>query len=179
MGLLRLAVTAGAAAIAGAGLSACGEEQRERPVPALSSARVAMTADYPGYAPFALITYRDAKGRRCHGLGSVTPDGPRVMGALDDSLIDGLTARGKCLSATGQDVSLQVRPAGRGAPRIVGGIAREGVTRVVVAGQSVRPRRGGEFLVVQPTGTGALGDEIELEYHAGHHRRLPLRLVTS
>ena len=165
--------------MAAASLSACGSEEAPTTPPALSSARVAMTASYPGFAPFALITYRDADGRRCHGLGSVTPEGPRVMGALDVSLTDGLTARGKCLGANGRDVSLQVRRAGRGAPRIVGGIVREGVTRVVVAGPSVRPRRGGEFLVVQPADAGALGEKIELEYHAGHHRRLPLQLVAS
>lgn len=179
MRLLRSVGTTGAAALAAAALAACGEEQRDTTPPALSSARVAMTASYPGYAPFALITYRDADGHRCHGLGSVTPHGPRVMGALEDSLTAGLAARGRCLTAQGRDVSLQIREAGRGAPRIVGGIVREGVTRVVVAGQTVRPRRGGEFLVVQPAGTGSLGKEIELEYHAGHHRRLPLELVAS
>ena len=165
--------------MAAVALGACGGEERDQTAPALSSARVAMTANYPGYAPFALITYRDAEGRRCHGLGSVTPEGPRVMGALGDDLTEGLTNRGKCLSANGRDVSLQVRRAGAGAPRIVGGIVREGVTRIVIAGQAVRPRRGGEFLVVQPADAGALGDEIELEYTAGHHRRLPLEPVSS
>ena len=171
--------TAGAAALAVTALAACGEEKRADNAPALSSPRVAMTVSYPGFAPFALITYRDAEGRRCHGLGSVTPEGPRVMGALGDNLVEGLTNRGKCLTAKGGDVSLQIRRAGTGAPRIVGGIVREGVTRIVVAGQAVRPRRGGEFLVVQPADAGALGDEIELEYHAGHHRRVRLDLVSS
>lgn len=179
MGLLRVVGTAGAVAMAAAALSACGGEEREDTKPALSSPRVAMTADYPGYAPFALITYRDGAGRRCHGLASVTPEGPRVMGALDQSLTDGLAQRGRCLGADDRDVSLQVRKAGRGAPRIVGGIVRAGVTRVVVAGQKVRPRPGGEFLVVQPVDAGSLGEEIALEYHAGRHRRLPLRLVSS
>ena len=172
-------VTAGLAAFAATAAIGCGEEKRVVSGPAMSSPRVAMTVSYPGFAPFALITYRDTHGRRCHGLGSVTPEGPRVMGALGDSLTEGLTNRGKCLAADGGDVSLQVRRAGTGAPRIVGGIVRAGVTRIVVAGQSVRPRRGGEFLVVQPPGTGALGDEIELEYHAGHHRRLPLETASS
>ena len=178
MGLLRVVGTAGAVASAVA-LSACGEEQRQNTHPALISARVAVTASYPGYAPFALITYRDARGRRCHGLGSVTPDGPRVMGALDQSLTDGLASSGRCLGLAGRDVSLQVRRTGPGAPRVVGGLVRSGITRVLVAGQTVRPRRGGEFLVVQPAGSGPLGDEIELEYHAGHHRRLPLELDAS
>ncbi|HEV2813508.1 MAG TPA: hypothetical protein VGW10_09675 [Solirubrobacteraceae bacterium] len=178
MGLLRSAGTGCAVAMAAGALSACGEEQREDTTPALSSPRVAMTASYPGYAPFALITYRDGHGRVCHGLGSVTPDGPRVMGALDMSLGVGLAKHGTCLRREGRDVSVQIRRAGGGA-RIVGGIARAGVTRVLVAGQSVRTRRNGEFLVVQPSDAGPVGDEIELEYHAGHHRRLPLRLVTS
>jgi hypothetical protein len=160
-------------------LPACGGEEREDTPPALSSARVAMTVEYPGYQPFALITYRDPAGRRCHGLGSVTPQGPRVMGALDNSLTEGLTTRGTCLAVGGRDISVQVRKAGRGAPRIVGGIVREGVTRIVVAGQTIRPRRGGEFLFVQPPDAGALGDDIELEYTAGQHRRLPLDLVAS
>jgi hypothetical protein len=164
--------------MAAAAASGCGEEKRADTPPALSSAHVAMTASYPGYAPFALITYRDADGRRCHGLGSVTPHGPRVIGALDDNLTEGLTHLGTCLTATGRDVSLQVRRAGRGT-RIVGGIARAGVTRVIVGGQAVRPRRGGEFLVVQPADAGAVDEKIELEYHAGHHRRLPLELVAS
>ena len=177
--LLRVVGTTGAMAMALA-LPACGEEEREDTPPALSSARVALTAEYPGYQPFALITYRDPAGRRCHGLGSVTPDGPRVMGALGDSLTEGLTANGTCLTATGRDVSVQVRKAGgRGAPRIVGGIVRAGVTRVVVAGQAIRPRSGGEFLVVQPADSGVLGDDIELEYAAGTQKTVPLDLVSS
>ncbi len=178
MGLLRPLLTAGVAALAAAGLAACGEEQREDTSPRLSSQRVAMTASYPGYAPFALITYTDAAGRRCHSLGSVTADGPRVMGALDVPLAEGLAARGTCLRTGGRDVSMQVR-GGRGTPRVLGGIASSGVTRVMVAGRAVRPRKNGEFLVVHPADAGPIGDEVELEYHAGHHRRLPLRLVTS
>ena len=138
-----------------------------------------MTVSYPGYAPFALITYRDGEGRRCHGIGSVTAHGPRVMGSLGTTLADGLAKRGKCLRADDSDVSLQVRKAGAGAPRIVGGIVRDGVTKVVVAGQRVDPRPTGEFLVVQPAGAGTLGSAIELEYRAGHVRRLPLDRVSS
>lgn len=160
-------------------LSACGAEEKPDTPPALSSPRVAMTASYPGYAPFALITYRDGDGRRCHGIGSVTPNGPRVMGALGLSLAEGLTRRGKCMRADDNDVSLQVRHAGAGAPRIVGGIVRDGVTKVVVAGQRVDPRPTGEFLVVQPAGAGSLGSAVELEYRAGTVRRLPLDTVSS
>ena len=179
MSLLRAVAIAGVGALAAVALAACGEEQRVEIPPALSSPRVAITVSYPGYAPFALITYRDGNGRRCHGLGSLTTQGPRVMGSLDDTLAVGLRERGTCLGRDDGDVSLQVRKAGRGAPRIVGGIARAGVTRIVVGGQAVRPRSGGEFLVVQPADAGTLGDEIELEYQAGHHRRLALDAVSS
>ena len=176
--LLRVG-TIGAAAIAAAGLSACGAEEQTETPPALSSPRVAMTVNYPGYAPFALITYRDAEGRRCHGIGSVTADGPRVMGALGLDLTQGLAERGKCMRAEDNDVSLQIRKAGVGAPRIVGGIVRDGVTKVIVAGQRVDPRPSGEFLVVQPAGAGTLGSAVELEYRAGTVRRLPLDTVSS
>ena len=179
MGLLRRVGTVGTAAFAVAAMTGCGEEKRVETGPALSSPRVAMTVSYPGFAPFALITYRDASGRRCHGLGSLTEHGPRVMGALDKTLADGLSVRGTCLRPDDGDVSLQVRRAGRGAPRIVGGIARAGIARVVVGGQAVRPWAGGEFLVVQPADAGSLGSSVEVEYRAGHHRRLPLRLVSS
>lgn len=178
MGLLRSVATAGAATIAAASLAACGEEDRPEVRPAVSSARVAMTVSYPGLAPFALITYRDRAGRPCHGLGRLTAGGPRVIGAVGATLADGLARRGRCLRPDGDDVSLQVRSAGPGAPRLVGGIVRPGVTRVVVAGQAVRPRPGGEFLVAQPADAGSLGDEVELEYRAGGHRRLPLKRLS-
>jgi hypothetical protein len=176
---LRGAAATGAAAIATIALAACGEEQRAENPPAMSSPRVALTASIPGYAPFALITYRDEAGRRCHGVGSVTANGPRVMGALGKPLAEGLRTGGRCLRATDSDVSIQVRRVGRGTARVVGGIAREGVTRVVVGGQGVRPAPGGGFLVVQPAGSGGLGNEVELEYQAGHHRTLPLPLASS
>ncbi len=176
---IRSALSAGAVALVAAGLSACGETERVGTAPTMSSPRVAMTASYPGFAPFALVTYRDAGGLRCHGLASVTSQGPRVMGALDRSLVDGLATRGKCLRATDGDVSLQVRKAGAGSPRIVGGLVRAGVTRVVVGGQSVRPRANGEFLVVQPIDSRSTGDAVELEYRAGRHKRVSLRLLAS
>jgi hypothetical protein len=176
--LLRRIGTVGAVAMAAAALGACGEEERTGVAPALSSTRVAMTADFPGFAPFALITYRDAAGRRCHALGSVTPNGPRVIGALGSALADGLARRGTCLDARDRDVSFQVGGGGR-TPRLVGGIVRAGVTRVVVGGHKVRPRPGGEFLVVHPADAGALGDDIQLQYHAGGHRKVPLRFVAS
>ena len=178
VGLLRTVGTAGAALIAAAGLVACGGEKRDDRGPAANSPRVAMTVSYPGFAPFALITYRDRGNRQCHGLGSLTANGPRVMGALNASLTEGLVKDGKCLGAGDHDVSLQVRNAGTGAPRIVGGIVRPGVSRVIVAGQTVRPRPSGEFLVVQPADAGSLGEEIELEYRAGQHRRLALKLLS-
>lgn len=178
MRLLRRIGTVGAVAMAAAALGACGEEKRTGSGPALSSTRVAMTADFPGFAPFALITYRDADGRRCHALGSVTPNGPRVMGALGAALADGLKHRGTCLDDRDRDVSFQVGGGGR-SPQLVGGIVRAGVTRVVVGGQRVRPRPGGEFLVVHPADAGALGDDIELEYNAGGNRKVPLRVVAS
>ena len=179
VGLLRRVAPSCSALVAAASLSACGAEEQEVNPPVLSSPRVAMTASYPGYAPFALITYRDGEGRRCHGIGSVTANGPRVMGALSASLAEGLALRGKCMRADDSDVSLQVRKAGAGAPRIVGGIVRDGVTKVIVAGQRVDPRPSGEFLVVQPAGAGSLGSSVELEYRAGHVRRLPLDRVSS
>ncbi len=178
VGLLRSVGTAAAATIVAAGLVACGGENKADAGPALSSPRVAMTVSYPGFATFALITYKDRAGRSCHGLGSLTADGPRVMGALGAPLAAGLAKRGKCLRADDHDVSLQIGSAGRGAPRLVGGIVRRGVSRVVVAGQAVRPRPSGEFLVVQPADAGSLGEEIELEYRAGESRRLPLKLLS-
>ncbi len=77
------------------------------------------------------------------------------------------------------DVSLQVRQADPGSPRIVGGIVRAGVSRVVLGRQSVRPRANGEFLVVQPVGAISTGETIELEYRAGHHRKVPLEVLAS
>jgi hypothetical protein len=176
--LLRVA-SLGSAILAATALSACGSEEKVETPPAMSSPRVAMTVSYPGYAPFALITYRDGEGRRCHGIGSVTADGPRVMGALAKTLTDGLAKGGKCMRAEDNDVSLQVRKVGPGAPRVVGGIVRNGVTKVIVAGQRVDPRPSGEFLVVQPAGAGTLGSAVELEYRAGGIRRLPLDTVSS
>ncbi len=178
VGLLRTLGSTGAAIIAAAVLVACGDEEKAEKAPSLSNPRVAMTVSYPGFAPFALITYQDHAGRSCHGLGSLTADGPRVMGALGASLAEGLAAGGKCLRPDDHDVSLQIRSAGEGAPRLVGGIVRSGVSRVVVAGQAVRPRPSGEFLVVQPADAGSIGDEIELEYRAGRLRRLPLKLLS-
>ncbi|HEV2061937.1 MAG TPA: hypothetical protein VGR12_03715 [Solirubrobacteraceae bacterium] len=179
MGSLRRVGTTVSAALAAAAFAACGGAERETTPPAMSSPRVAMTVSYPGYAPFALITYRDGEGRRCHGIGSVTAHGPRVMGSLGATLADGLARSGKCLRADDSDVSLQVRNVGVGAPRVVGGIVRDGVAKVVVAGQRVDPRPTGEFLVVQPAGAGSLGSAVELEYRAGHVRRLPLDRVSS
>ena len=173
VGPVRRLASAGLAVFAVTAAIGCGEEEQVASGPAMSSPRVAMTVSYPGFAPFALITYRDGDGRRCHGLGSLTAYGPRVIGALEEPLSDGLATRGRCLDARDGDVSLQVRKAGRYAPRIVGGIARAGVTRVVVGGQAVRPRSGGEFLVVQPADAAALAS-VQLEYRAGHHKRLPV-----
>ena len=169
------AVAAAALAVTG-----CGEEQVRDAGPSTSTPEVAITASYPGYAPFALITYRDEDGRRCHGIGTLTASGPKVLGAnSDQTLIQGLQARGKCLRATDGDVSLQVRQGGAHTPRIVGGLAREGVLRVSVAGQRVRPQPNGAFLVIQPADTGPVGDKVGLEYRAGHTRRLPIRRVAS
>ncbi len=179
MGLLRRVGTVATAACVVAVTTGCGEEKRADTGPAMSSPRVAMTVSYPGFAPFALITYRDGEGRRCHGIGSVTSEGPRVMGALGMTLTEGLSKHGKCMRAEDKDVSLQIRKAGAGAPRIVGGIVRDGVTKVIVAGQRVDPRPSGEFLVVQPAGAGSLGSAVELEYRAGASRRLPLDTVSS
>lgn len=171
---------AGITAAAALAVAGCGKEQAPDAGPATSTPEVALTASYPGYAPFALITYRDKTGRRCHGIGTLTANGPRVLGARSDlSLADGLKSRGKCLRPTDGDVSLQVRQGAPGAPRIVGGLAREGVSRVIVAGQRVRPRRGGAFLVIQPADTGSLGDKVGLEYRAGHTRRISLRQLAS
>lgn len=171
----------GAAAVAAAAALAagCGEEERADAGPAMSSPRVAMTVTYPGYQPFALISYRDRRGRRCHGLGTLTRKGPRLLGALDASLADALSRGGACMGPDSGDVSVQVRQVGRGSVRLVGGVVREGVTRVVVAGQRIRPRAGGEFLVAQPAAAGSLGSEIQLEYRAGGHRRVPLRTPPS
>jgi hypothetical protein len=168
-----------AAAIASFLLLGREEEKRADTGPALSTPRVAQTASQPGYAPFALITYRDRAGHPCHGIGTLTKSGPRVLDAPELPLERALATRGACLGPRDGDISLQVRQARPGAPHVVGGLARAGVLRVVVAGQRVRPRGDGSFLVLQPASAGSLGTKVELQYRAGHTRRLSLRRVAS
>jgi hypothetical protein len=168
-----------AAALAVAiGCAGCGEQERTIEQ-AATSPRVALSIDYPGYAPWALIVFRDERNRRCHALGAITKQGPRALERTDIPLADGLIRSGRCVERDDLDVSLQMRRPGKGGPRVVGGLARDGVRRVRIAGRTVRPRRDGSFLLVLPAGADRVGRTVGLEYGGGHRRKLPLGDVES
>jgi len=156
------------------GLTACGDEEERLATPDVNSARVALTVDFPGSAPLALITYRQA-GRRCHALGTVTDEGPRVLGAAGGPLYAALQRHGDCLAAPRGLVSVQTSARGSRPLRVVGGLARHDVVRVRVAGQRVRPGRGGAFLVGWPAGTGDAGRMVEVQLRDGTRHRVPLQ----
>ena len=162
----------------GVASAGCGAEKQTTP-PAANSARVALTLDYPGYAPWALIVYRDERDRSCHAIGTITREGPRVVDRIAVPLTEALTAGGHCIDAKDRDVSIQVRRGAAGGPRLVGGIVRRGVRRVNVAGRTVRPRRDGTFLLALPPSADSVGTTVGLEYHRGHRRKLPLGDVSS
>jgi hypothetical protein len=153
----------------------CGKDERPEPLQA-HSAQVAATLSWPGYAPLALITFRDAGGRRCHALGTLTADGPRVLGAAALPLSDALTRAQHCLDAGHRVLSLQSVPAADGAMRLVGGIASARVREIVVGDQRLKPRANGGFLALIPAGE-PLGASVEVDFTGGDRRRFPLRAV--
>src|SRR3712207_174247 len=163
-----LALIATAATAAG-----CGEKKAERPLPRPESSRVALTVAYPGFAPWALITYQGGKGERCHALGQLTADGPQVIGD-PAPLEEALVRRGRCLEdGNGRSVSLHVAPGANGDVRVVGGIAAKGVRRLVVGGRRVRPAASGAFLFTQPA-SARLGRSVEVVYRGGGRERVTL-----
>ena len=154
-----------------AGMTGCGgEEERLAPLEP-NSTRVALTVDYPGSAPMALITYRSL-GRRCHALGTLTAHGPRVLADQKAPLTAALQRLGGCLD-TGSPVSVQVSGGGTRL-RVAGGLASPDVVRVRLAGQRVKPGRGGAFLVAWPSGTGDVGRAVEVQLRDGTRRRVAL-----
>jgi hypothetical protein len=160
------------------GLSGCGEEKSTIVPLQPNSSRVALTLTYPGFAPSALITYRLQGGRPCHALGMLTGEGPRVLAAPEWPLEAALERQGHCLD--GRLVSLEVvTRTGSERLRVVGGLVRRDVARIRVAGQRVRPGRGGAFLIVQPVDAGSLGRAVEVELRDGSRRRLPLGVVAG
>ncbi len=160
------------------GLTACGGEEERLVPPEPNSARVALTVAYPGSAPLALITYRQG-GRRCHALGMVRDGRPRVLDGGARPLYAALERRGACLGARGKLVSLHVSDRGARALRVVGGLARPDVVRVRVAGQRVRPSRGGAFLVGWPAGAGSAGRMVEVQRRDGTRHRVPLTVAAA
>ena len=167
--LRSLGTITAALALAGAG-AGCGEEPVPEAPPKAQSSRVALTVSYPGSSPWALITYEAADGRPCHAFGTLTKDGPRVLGAPDVPLEQALAGGGRCLRD--RSVSLATATGAGGDVRVVGGIAAPGVRRVVVGGERIRPSKSGAFLVVQPA-SGALGRDVELVFSGGARERVP------
>ncbi len=159
------------------GLTACGGEEERLAALEPNSARVALTVDYPGSAPLALITYR-AGGRRCHALGTVTDQGPRVLGDRAP-LYRALERRGGCLGRAHPLVSVQLSDRRSRPLRVLGGLARHDVIRLRIAGQRVRPDRGGAFLVGWPAGTGDAGRVVEVMLRDGTRHRVPLELAVA
>jgi CBS domain-containing protein len=158
--------------LAATGVAGCGTTEERLVPPDLNSPQVALTVDYPGAAPLALITYRSRRVR-CHALGTMTARGARLLGQLGKPVSQALPRHGRCLDAAHPVVSLQVGDAGN-ALRAVGGITRDDVVRVAVAGQRVRPRDGA-FLVAFPASAGAVGQVVRVQLRDGRRLRLPLQ----
>lgn len=175
MGRLMTAGTVIAALGPGAAAVGCGEDQAPAATARSHSSQVALTVAYPGFAPWALITYEDAGGRRCHTFGTLTSHGPRVLG--DSRPLEAAVAgSGRCLGRGGP-VSLAISEGAGGSVRVVGGIAARGVRRIIVGGERIRPSRSGAFLVAQPSAR-SLGTGVEVRFRGGGRARVPLdRLV--
>jgi hypothetical protein len=166
-----LATAAAAAALAG-----CGEEERPQPLRASGTA-VALTLEWPGAQPWALITYQREDGRRCHAIGTLTPAGPRLLSRPDVPLGDALAyGRTPCLGKDPQSVSVTVRSAPGGAGQLVGGLAARGVKALRIGDQRVRPNARGAFLVHRAG--GATGDTLRVESRSGREVAHPLRTST-
>jgi hypothetical protein len=176
---MRHAAAALLALIAAGALAGCGDEaESEAPIRQVVP-HVALTLDYPGHSPWALITYRSDAGRRCHALGTLTAEGPRLLGLPHQPLGLALSGQGRCL-APSRPVSLQVSDPGRNeSMRVIGGLARRDVARVTIAGQRIRPTAGGGFLIVQPVDAGSLGKAMRVQLRDGRRLRLALATVAS
>lgn len=166
----RLAVSLAAIATAMV-FAGCGEEERPLP-PEANTPRVALTLDWPGVAPWALITFVRQDGSRCAALGTLTKAGPRVLGALGLDLASGLATRGRCLDPKGS-VLVDVDESPGREVQVVGGLAAEGVVRLRIAGQVVRPRENGAFLLIT-NGAQALGRTLVVERHGGRRETVAL-----
>ena len=129
-----------------AAVAACGERRRSRDARGADEQppRSRSPSTHAGYAPYALITYRDGDGPPLpRASAALTAQRPARAGrARPTALADGLAARGKCLAPERQRRLAAGPPAPARRARVVGGIVRAGVTRVVVAGQRVRPGSG-------------------------------------
>lgn len=165
-GVLATAVTA-------AGLAGCGEEERPQPLRANSPA-VALTLEWPGAAPWALITYEREDGRRCHAMGTITPAGPRLLSRPDVPLGEALSfGRTPCLGKDQRSVSLSVRQAPGGAGQLIGGLAAPGVRTLQIGDQRVHPARNGAFLLHRAG--GATTERVRVETRNGRAVTHPLR----
>ena len=151
------------------GLAGCGEEERPLP-PTANTPKVALTVNWPGVQPWALITYTRQDGERCAALGSLTTAGPRVLGALGQDLTTGLTTRGECLTSR---VLIDVEANTGRELQVVGGIAAPEVKRLRVAGQVVRPKKDGTFLLIHADPAHRLGTEVEVVLRGGSRTSVP------
>lgn len=171
---MRTVPAAWALGVVLAGLSGCGDAPERAVAPEVNSARVALTVDYPGSAPLALITYR-AAGRRCHALGRLTASGARALAEPGAPLDGALERRGVCLDGAAEPVSVELSAEGSGPLRAAGGLARRDVVRIRVAGQRARPGRDGAFLVAWPSDAGDAGSIVEVTLRDGSRQRVPLQ----
>jgi hypothetical protein len=155
----------------------CGEEERPQPLRANSPA-VALTLEWPGAAPWALITYQRDDGRRCHAIGTLTPAGPRLLDHPDMPLDQALTAgRTPCLGKAHGSVSLSVRAAPGGNGQLIGGLAEPGVRTLQIGDQRVHPAANGAFLLHRAG--GAMTASMRVETRGGHASEQPLRTSDS
>jgi hypothetical protein len=155
-----------AAAVLATTLGACGQDKKAA-VKTAHASKVALTIDWPGVAPWALITYTGGEDKRCAALGRITGGGPRVLGALDLPLNAALAARGRCLDHRTRPVLLEIRESDGREARIIGGLADRGVKRLRIAGQTVRPNRDGAFLLLHADAATTLGRDVKIEFHGG------------
>ena len=162
-----------ATAVTTAALAGCGEEERPQPLRA-NSPTVALTLEWPGAAPWALITYQRDDGRRCHAIGTLTPHGPRLIDRPEIALGEALSyGRTPCLGRHSKSVSLSVRAAPGGNGQLIGGLAATGVRTLQIGDQRVRPQANGAFLLHRAG--GATSERVRVETRGGHASEHPLR----
>ena len=156
----------GAMAVLATGLGACGEEDAKE-APLASAPKVALTLNWPGVAPWALITYTREDGERCAAIGSLTKDGPQVLDSGGLPLTSALAARGRCLDRRRGPVFVQVAQSAGREVQIIGGLAEKGIKELRLAGQTVVPDRHGAFLLIHADGADSLGDQFTVRYRGG------------